>query len=270
MPQIPSVAPVSFVQMPPQQSVSLEQASPVWVQNETLAEQTPFEQTEEQQSELLLQVLPEVLQPVFSGMQTLPPPSPPAAQLPPQHSALLEHGLLSEVQSFEPHLPPVHTSVQQSVGDEHAWPAVLHDPMGSAQTLSFGSQLAEQQSPLEAQPRPLPLQLPLAPPVPALPPLPPPPPLPAAPADPSVPASFFLFPDLPLLPHATASASATAPAPRSPNHSTRMPHLAISGESGHAHLIMKQGNFRGCWTYMDADVAPARIRQDAKPTALQG
>jgi hypothetical protein len=65
--QIPRVAPDCLVQMPPQQSVSLEQVSPVWVQKDGLAEQVPFVHTDEQQSPLAEQVLPDVLQVVLSG-----------------------------------------------------------------------------------------------------------------------------------------------------------------------------------------------------------
>jgi len=119
--------------------------------------------------------------------------------------------------------------------------------MGSAQTFSFGSQLAEQQSPLDAQLWPFALQFPLTPPVPAVP--PPAPAAPDAPAEPSLPASFFVF-AFELLPQPLASASASPQAPRIPNHPTRMPHLVMPGESGQAPAIMKGVTSCTCAPYM--------------------
>lgn len=67
--QVPRVAPLLFVQMPAQQSVSLAQASSVCVQKETLPLHVPLLQIPEQQSPLPPQELPAVLQLVLSGTQ---------------------------------------------------------------------------------------------------------------------------------------------------------------------------------------------------------
>ncbi len=147
--QVPSVAPLAFVQMPPQHSPSCEHASPVCVQNDGLPEHMPFTQYCEQQSPLPAQLLPEVLQAVFSGLQVLPP-SAPAAQLPLQHWASLVHAWLSLVHTVPPHVPPLHTMVQQSVGDVHAAPCCAQVPIGFTQVCSVWSQLAEQQSLFDA------------------------------------------------------------------------------------------------------------------------
>jgi hypothetical protein len=82
------------------------------VQNEGCAAQLPFLQSFAQQSPCALQELPAVLQVEFSGTQ---PASP---QVPLQHWAPLVQAWLSEVQSVLPQVPPLHTRVQHSVGDE--------------------------------------------------------------------------------------------------------------------------------------------------------
>lgn len=62
---------------------------------------------------------------------------------------------------FVPHLPPLQTKLQHSVGEVHASSAVLQLPMGLTQVLSEGSQFAEQQSAFFAQLVPTSPQLPL-------------------------------------------------------------------------------------------------------------
>lgn len=154
----PSVAPDALPQMPVQHSVSAPHTSPVCEQNEGLAEQFPFEQRCEQQSVLVLHVLPAVLHDPLSGVQT-PAPASVELHLPPQHSALLVHAWLSLTQMSVPQLPPSQTSVQHSVETEHDSPATLHCPGGLAHAWSAGSQNAEQQSPLLAQLVPVSSQL---------------------------------------------------------------------------------------------------------------
>lgn len=184
----PSVAPDCFLQIPVQHSVSAPQASPVWAQNEGFAAQLPFWQRCEQHCVLSLQLLPAVLHAEFNGAQT-PAPASFVLQMPLQHSLPFEQAWLSLTQSEEPQLPPSHTSVQHSVGEEHDAPATLHSPGGFAHAWSVGSQNAVQQSPLVAQLVPTSSQFGLTS---TPPPVPPPlvPPWPA-PAWPPVPESFL-------------------------------------------------------------------------------
>src|SRR5262249_41971914 len=82
-----------------------------------------------------------------------------ALHLPPQHSVSDAHARLSEVQSFEPHVPPgAQTNVQHSLPVAHAVPADLHG--AGLQIFATGSQLTEQQSPFCTQLIPLRLQVP--------------------------------------------------------------------------------------------------------------
>ena len=69
VPQVPSVAPAGFVQLPPQQSAFVAHASPVCTQNEMPAEQSEPLHRPEQQSVLFAQGLPDVLHVVDSGEQ---------------------------------------------------------------------------------------------------------------------------------------------------------------------------------------------------------
>jgi hypothetical protein len=114
-------------------------------------------------------VLPLVLQLVLSGAHL------PAVHLLPQHWESVVQAWLSLVQSVEPHDPPAHTKVQQSVGTEHALPPTLQPLlplMGEAQTFSLGSQFVEQHSTLDVHEVPVGVHLfvlpsPLSPPLPS-------------------------------------------------------------------------------------------------------
>ena len=188
--QVPTVAPEAMLQMPVQHWPLALQTSPSCVQNETCNAQFPPLHSLEQQSVLAVQVLPEVLQVPLSGMQTLPPASP-AAQVPLQHSALLEHVWLSEVQA-PAQAPLTQLRPQQSVAVEHDSPSPWQPPGGLMQTFKVGSQLLVQHSPLLAQLLPEDLQFGFAsPPVAPVPPpaVPPVPPFPSCETSP--PASFF-------------------------------------------------------------------------------
>jgi hypothetical protein len=88
--QVPTLAPESFVQSPPQHSRSPEHTSPLCRQNEGLAEQDPFTHEREQHSAFPAQEFPAVLHAGFSAAQV------PFVQVPPQHSALPEQALPSE------------------------------------------------------------------------------------------------------------------------------------------------------------------------------
>jgi hypothetical protein len=205
-PQTPTSAPCAFVQMPPQHSKSDAQTSPFCEQKETAPAQTPLRHTREQQSPFAPHSLPAVRHEPFSGTQTELPPSE-ALQVPPQHSADVEQGWLSEVQSLAPHVPLLHTNVQQSWGIAHALPAARHSVMALTQMPAVRSQLAVQQSALAAQVAPTrrqavaspPIAAPLAPPEPDM--APPEPPIPVSALElPSGAASAPEFPPMSALP----------------------------------------------------------------------
>jgi hypothetical protein len=111
-PQVPFVIPAATVQTPLQQSAFRVQTSPVCVQNEG-GKQTPLKQSMPQHSALVVQAFPRTKHPVLSGVHV------PFAQLPLQHSPLLPHAALSEVQGGTWHTPPTHVPEQQS-------PFVMH------------------------------------------------------------------------------------------------------------------------------------------------
>jgi hypothetical protein len=77
--QVPSVAPVATVQMPPQQSSPVWHTSPFWPQNEETAHTAPW-QSPEQQSDAFAQELPSVVQPPGLSVAHVPP-----VQVPLQH-----------------------------------------------------------------------------------------------------------------------------------------------------------------------------------------
>lgn len=112
-------------------------------------------------------------------------------------------------------------------------------------TCSFESQLAEQHCELDEQVVPANWQLALTPPlppvptVPAVPPLPLPllPPVPVSELTSLPPSLLVVAPVFPLLPQPLPSASAKAQAPSIPNHSMRIPHLAISVSRGMPTLL---------------------------------
>jgi hypothetical protein len=116
------------------------------VQKDGRPEQRPPSQYPEQQSSCFWHALPAVEQLVFKGTQLPAPASPAAPQLPLQHSSLLVHGWLSEMQVVAPHFPPLQTIVQHSGAAEHDAPASLQGPTDTVQMFEAGSQLAEQQS----------------------------------------------------------------------------------------------------------------------------
>lgn len=84
------MAPVAFVQIPPQHSVLVLQMSPVWVQNDGWFEQRPFEQSFEQHSPFVVHAFPAVLHVALSGSHCWAPPST-VAHLPLQHASLAVH-----------------------------------------------------------------------------------------------------------------------------------------------------------------------------------
>ncbi len=137
--------PVVFLQMPPQHSVSVEHASPVWVQNDGCPLQSPLLQNLEQHSPPAVHGLPLVLQLPLSGVHA------PALQTPPQHSSLAVHAWLSATQSVSEHLPDTHENVQHSLPVVQATPGALQVPTGFPHFFVATSQLAEQHSPLVAQ-----------------------------------------------------------------------------------------------------------------------
>jgi hypothetical protein len=116
----PTVAPGCFVQTPPQHSALAAHTSPFCVQYEPLA-QSPPRQSFEQQSVPVVQALPLVRHPGFSGAQV-----PPAPQVPLQHCADVVQACVSDVHCVPPHVPLSQTKVQQSWGMVHAPPAGLH------------------------------------------------------------------------------------------------------------------------------------------------
>jgi hypothetical protein len=156
-PQRPSVAPAAFVQLPPQHSTSLAQASPFCVQNEA-APQMPFLQYLEQQSPFAAHVLPDVLHVALSAAHF------PAVHLPPQHSPSAAHVPLSAVHCFVPHLPLRHENVQHWLFVVHVDSAVLQVPVASTQTLATAVHSAVAEPPPSA---PFPLPTPPSRPVPA-------------------------------------------------------------------------------------------------------
>jgi hypothetical protein len=90
--QVPRREPVGRLQVPTQQSASVEQASPLWMQNEDPWHLPPLHRPE-QQSPFAPQVLPSVAQVVFSAL----------------------------------HVPPVHCWLQQSPFTEQPAPSAAHD-----------------------------------------------------------------------------------------------------------------------------------------------
>lgn len=137
---------MAFVQMPPQHSVLVLHTSPFCVQNEGWLEQTPLEHSDEQQSELAVQALPDVWHDVLSGVHVFAPPSVVAEHLPPQQLASAVHVFPSEIHRFFPQAPPAQTNVQHSFPVWHAVPEALHTPTGDAHFLLVASHTAEQQS----------------------------------------------------------------------------------------------------------------------------
>jgi hypothetical protein len=119
--QVPLVAPVAMVQMPPQQSVPMVQVSPFWPQNEGEL-QMPPEQSREQHSAPPAQALPRLLHVGLSGTH-MPP-----VQLPLQQSELALHAWLSEVHGAMLQTPPAQLPEQQSSLAVHAAPSVPQLP----------------------------------------------------------------------------------------------------------------------------------------------
>jgi hypothetical protein len=105
-PQVPSVEPVAFTQLPLQHSKFVAQTSFVCAQNETASEHRPALHSFEQHWSLPVHGLPDVLHKVVSGLHT-PPPVPFGTHWPPQHSPLLPHARLSATHSLSEHLPPM-------------------------------------------------------------------------------------------------------------------------------------------------------------------
>jgi hypothetical protein len=102
-PHVPSRAPPTITQFPPQQSAFVAQTSPCCVQNESpLAEQRPLLHRPEQHSVLPPHGLPDVLHVVLSGLHFIAP-VPSSAQLPPQHSSFVVHAWLSAVHCLVEH-----------------------------------------------------------------------------------------------------------------------------------------------------------------------
>jgi hypothetical protein len=111
-----------MLQLPPQQSRSLAQASPSCLQNEGVA-QRPWKQYWEQHSEPTVHGLPVVLHVTLSGAQV------PFVHCPPQHSALAVHVWPSAVHAVALHFPVTQLPVQQSVPAAHVAPATAQAPV---------------------------------------------------------------------------------------------------------------------------------------------
>jgi hypothetical protein len=142
--QTPRLAPAAFVQRPPQQSRSVEHASPSCVQNEESL-QMPLWQSFEQQSPLAAHVLPAVLHVVLSGVHV------PLVHLPPQHWPSAVHAALSDAHCLSEHVPLTHENWQHSSLVLHAVPAAEHLLTGATHSFEAGSQFAVQHSALDAQ-----------------------------------------------------------------------------------------------------------------------
>ena len=138
--QVPSDAPAAIVHLPPQQSRSLEQASPFWVQNEAAAPHRPFWQRPEQHSPFPPHGLPEVLQVALSGVQV------PFPHLPPQHWASVVQAVLSAVHCVVEQLPLTHENVQHSLFALQAAPEAVQLIAAAWQTLLVVLQLPDWQS----------------------------------------------------------------------------------------------------------------------------
>jgi hypothetical protein len=182
-PQVPSAAPAAFVHLPPQHSMSVAQASPVWVQNEAAAPQMPFWQRPEQQvcvpASPPVHGLPDVRQVVERGVQVPPP------HLPPQHCASVVQAAPSAVHWAVEHEPFTHANVQHSVLALQAAPEAVQFLAAAVQVFVVGSQSFDWQSVFAVHAVP-PGDWPMPVPVPPGPPGPPGPPSSVAP--PSLPA----------------------------------------------------------------------------------
>jgi hypothetical protein len=142
-PHVPRLAPAAFVQRPPQQSRSVEQASPFCVQNEA-SPQMPLWQSCEQQSPLAAHVLPDVLHVVLSGVHA------PLVHLPPQHWPSAVHAVVSEAHCLSEHAPPTQAKLQHSSLVLHAVVGAAHALVEAMQSFVVASQFAVQQSALVA------------------------------------------------------------------------------------------------------------------------
>jgi len=118
-PQVPFVAPVATLQMPPQQSAVVLHTSPACPQNEE-AMHRPSKQSPEQHSALVVHALPSVLQVVLSGTHF------PPEQSPLQQSALAVHDPWSEVHEGMLHALLVPEPVGVHEPEQHS-PSVEHE-----------------------------------------------------------------------------------------------------------------------------------------------
>jgi hypothetical protein len=107
--QTPSAAPVALLQMPPQQSPGLAQASPFWIQYEDSAQVPLVPQSLEQHSPDAPHLLPVDLQMVVSALHI------PLVQSPLQQELPLVHACPSDVHCVALHIPLVQLNVAQSV-----------------------------------------------------------------------------------------------------------------------------------------------------------
>jgi hypothetical protein len=119
---VPSIAPSGFMQEPPQHSLSVTQASPIWVQNDGALLHTPSLQYCEQHSAFVEHVLPEVLHSGLSGTHC------PSVQTPEQHSPSWSQAWLSDVHWSPEHLKSTHENEQQSGPTEQSPPDSTHVP----------------------------------------------------------------------------------------------------------------------------------------------
>jgi hypothetical protein len=175
-PHTPSVKPACFVQRPPQQSVSVAHASPVWMQNDG-CEQRPLLQYCEAHCEFMVQGSPVVPVDPLSEAHV------PALHFSLQHSPSAVHAPLSATHWVAEHAPPTHDTVQQPRLFVHAAPGFAHVPDAPMHVFVVGSQFTEQQSVSVAQVLPFVVQA-------------------AGVPTPSMPASFSvaIAPSLPLSP----------------------------------------------------------------------
>jgi hypothetical protein len=156
--QIPTAAPAALLHRPPQHCASLEQMSPVTVQNDGFA-QTPLLHQPDAQLAFVEHGLPSVGLPVgLSVLQALPPPVAFGTQFWLQQSPPAVHALPSATQVLVPHVfAVVQVPVQHSFPVAHVAPGSLQRTTGSSHdfVVPLSTQFAVQQSALVAHVEPL-------------------------------------------------------------------------------------------------------------------
>lgn len=119
--QVPRMPPLVLLQMPPQQSVPVEQVSLTCAQNDEFT-QTLFEQSFEQQSVFALHALPSSLHEPPLTVRHVPAPPSFWLQRPLQHCAFDVHACVLEMHCERQRLP-TQLREQQSVGTVQLCPS---------------------------------------------------------------------------------------------------------------------------------------------------